>query len=251
MNVVIVEDELHTSQMLCEIIERNEGFVVTKRLESVVEAVPYLADNLDTIDLLFFDIQLADGKSFEILKHVDITVPVIFCTAYEEFSMEAIQNNGINYILKPFRESEIITALEKYKKLFAGNGHTKTAAVQLQQIGAPSYQQNFLTQFRGQTLIKNIHEVALFCIEYETVYLYTLKGERFPIYKKIDYLESVCDPVMFFRINRKMLVHKTAIKAIEPIENRKVALILPIKTTFSPIVSRLKVSSFKKWLING
>ncbi|AWH86353.1 DNA-binding response regulator [Flavobacterium album] len=246
MNVVIVEDEQHTARLLHEIIESNEGFTVIQHLESIAEAVAYLACNSTRIDLLFFDIQLSDGKSFEIFKHVDITIPVIFCTAYDEFSLQAIQNNGINYILKPFRAEEIAASLDKYKKLFLQT--IKTRPLQMENELPTAYQQNFLTQYRGRTIIKSVEEIAAFCIEFETVYLYTFKNEKSPLYKNLEYIDSVCDPGDFFRINRKMLINKKAIKSFEALESRKVVLNLTISIEYNVIVSRLKVPRFKKWL---
>ncbi|MFP9115913.1 LytR/AlgR family response regulator transcription factor [Flavobacterium sp. RHBU_3] len=249
MNVVIVEDEQHTARLLHEIIESNEGFTVIQHLESIAEAVTYLACNSSGVDLLFFDVQLADGKSFEIFKHVDITVPVIFCTAYEEYSLQAIQSNGINYILKPFRDEEVTLALEKYKKLFSQINKAKP--IQIKEEITIDYQQSFLTQYRGRTIIKRIEEIAAFCIEFETVYLYTFKNEKLPLYKNLEYIDSVCNPGYFFRVNRKMLINRKAIKDFEPLENRKIELKLTISIEYIIIVSRLKVSRFKKWLEKG
>ena len=96
MNVLIVEDESHTAALLKEIIEQDHNFMVIEKLESVEEAVNYLSKYQQNLDLLFFDIQLADGKSFEIFKHIDVVVPVIFCTAYDEYTLQAIKNNGID-----------------------------------------------------------------------------------------------------------------------------------------------------------
>ena len=246
MNVVIVEDEQYTARLLHEIIEDNEGFIVIQHLESIAEAVAYLGCNSTNIDLLFFDIQLADGKSFEIFKHVDVSIPVIFCTAYNEFGLQAIQNNGINYILKPFRKEEVALALDKYKKLFLQVNNV--IPIQIKEEISVDYQQNFLTQYRGRTIIKSVEEIAAFCIEFETVYLYTFKNEKLPLYKNLEYIDSVCNPAYFFRINRKMLINKKAIKSFETLESRKVALRLTICIPQAVIVSRLKVSRFKKWL---
>lgn len=127
MNVLIIEDELHTAALLREIIEQDGDFIVIKTLESITDAVQYLSKYQQNLDLLFFDIELADGQSFEIFKHIDITVPVVFCTVYDEYTLEAIKNNGIDYILKPFKESEIQNALSKYKRLLS-NLKVKTAS---------------------------------------------------------------------------------------------------------------------------
>ncbi|MEM1320489.1 MAG: LytTR family DNA-binding domain-containing protein [Bacteroidota bacterium] len=248
MNVLIVEDESYTASLLQEIIEQDADFFVTQKLESVVEAVEYLSKYQKNLDLLFFDIQLADGRSFEIFKHIDVVVPVIFCTAYDEFSLQAIKNNGIDYILKPFKESEIHSALQKYKKLLSNLQPKQPVAIDFQPNPKKTYQQSFLAQYREKTIIKNIEEVALFYVEAETVYLYTFKGEKFALFKKMEYLESACDPAQFYRINRQMLVNRTAILSFEPYFNRKIILQLKIKCADQVIVSRLKVSPFKKWL---
>ncbi|MEO1514086.1 MAG: LytTR family DNA-binding domain-containing protein [Bacteroidota bacterium] len=248
MNVLIVEDELHTSLLLQEIIEQDEDFIVVEKLESVVETVQYLSKYQKNLDLLFFDIQLADGHSFEIFKHVDVTVPVVFCTAYDEYAMNAIKSNGIDYILKPIDDEAIHEALKKYKKLFTNPKSKQPALVHFPSQEPVSYQQNFLTQHREKTLIVKAEEIALFSVQNETVYLHTFEGKKFPLFKKLEYIESVCDPKHFFRINRQMLVSRRAVVSFEPYFNRKVAVELPIKWEEPVIVSRLKVSPFKEWL---
>lgn len=246
MNILIVEDESHTAALLQEIIEQDADFIVMEKLESVVEAVQYLGKYQKNIDLLFFDIQLADGKSFEIFKHVDVITPIVFCTAYDEYTLQAIKNNGIDYVLKPFKEEEIHQALQKYKRLIA-NLQPK-APVYIQTNAPKTYQQSFLTQYREKSIVKRVEEVALFSVELETVYLYTFAGEKYPLYKKMEYIESVCDPNQFFRINRQMLVNRMAVTAFEPYFNRKIVLQLKVKASEEAIVSRLKVSNFKEWL---
>lgn len=248
MNVLIVEDEAHTASLLQELIEQDGDFLVTQKLESVVEAVEYLSKYQRNLDLLFFDIQLADGHSFEIFKHVDVLVPVVFCTAYDEYTLQAIKNNGIDYLLKPFKDEEIHAALAKYKRMRANLQAKQPAPFQPPGERAKAYQQHFLTQFREKSVVKRVEEVALFLVEFENVYLYTFSGEKLPLFKKLEYIESVCDPQQFFRINRQMLVNREAILSFEPYFNRKIILNLRIQLDKQAIVSRLKVSPFKEWL---
>ena len=248
MNILIVEDESHTASLLQEIIEQDEDFMVIQKLESVVETVEYLNKYQKNIDLLFFDIQLADGHSFEVFKHVDVTVPVVFCTAYDEYSLQAIKNNGIDYVLKPFKEEEIHQALQKYKRLIRNLQSKTPQPYYLQTEPEKKYQESFLTQYREKSIVKRVDEIALFYVEYETVFIYTISGEKFPLYKKLEYIESVCDPQQFFRINRQMLVNRAAIKSFEPYFNRKIILDIQAKLEDKAIVSRLKVTPFKEWL---
>ena len=248
MNVLIVEDESHTATLLQEIIEQDEEFLVIEKLESVIETVEYLSMYQKNIDLCFFDIQLADGKSFEVFKNIDVVVPIVFCTAFDEYSLQAIKSNGIDYVLKPFKEDEIHKALQKYKRLIANLQSRHLAPIKIETDQNKNYQQNFLTQFREKTIVKHVEEVALFSVENETVYLYTFTGEKFSLLKKMEYLESVCDPNQFFRINRQMLINRSTINSFEPFSNRKIVLQLKINLKDQAILSRLKVSSFKKWL---
>ncbi|MEO0899463.1 MAG: LytTR family DNA-binding domain-containing protein [Bacteroidota bacterium] len=250
MNVLIIEDETFTSSLLQEIIEQDNDFIVLEKLESVVDSVQYLQRYQRNIDLIFLDIHLADGLSFEIFKHVDVEVPVVFCTAYDEYPLQAIKNNGIDYILKPFKEEEIHKTLQKYRRLISSVQSKNSIPVQFTDPSEKKYQQSFLTNYRGKTIVKLVKEVALFYVENELVYLYSLAGERFPLAKKLEYVESVCDPDQFFRINRQMLVNRSAIKAFEPYFNRKIVLQLSITLEEKPVVSRLKVSPFKDWLEN-
>lgn len=248
MNVLIVEDELHTASLLQEIIEQDDEFIVVAKLESVEESIQYLHKQQKHLDLLFFDIQLADGHSFEIFKHIDIRVPVVFCTAYDEYGLQAIKNNGIDYVLKPFKEEQIHQALQKYKRLRSSLQSKQVPYLPISIPQEPRYQQHFLTHYREKTLVIRTEEIALFAVEFENVYCYTFGGEKYPLLKKMDYIESACDPHQFFRINRQMLVNRAAITAFEPYFNRKIVLQLRISLTEKAIVSRLKVTAFKAWL---
>ncbi|MEM6395840.1 MAG: LytTR family DNA-binding domain-containing protein [Bacteroidota bacterium] len=249
MNVLIVEDELHTSNLLKEIIEQDRDFMVVNQIESVEETVGYLSKYQQNIDLLFFDIQLADGKSFEIFKHIDVITPVVFCTAYDSYTLEAIKNNGIDYVLKPFKEVEIRSALDKYKRLLQSLAQKQKASpVQFPRESTQAYQSHFLSQLRDKSIVIKAEDVALFIVENEVVYLYTLDGKKYPIFKKLEYLEEVCDPQKFFRVNRQMLIHRSSITGFEPYFNRKVVVSVSIKLSKQIVVSRLKVSPFKKWL---
>lgn len=247
MNVLIVEDEAHTAALLKEIIEQDDDFIVINTLESIIDTVQYLSKYQRNLDLLFFDIELADGKSFEIFKHVDINVPVIFCTAYDEYTLQAIKNNGIEYLIKPFKETEIHESLAKYKRLLTTINTRRLPNIEFHHQESQT-QKVFLAQYREKTVIKNVEEIALFSVEYETVYLYTFDGKKYPMFKKLEYIESVCDSNQFFRINRQMLVNLNAVVSFEPYFNRKIILELTIKTEEKPVVSRLKVTAFKEWL---
>ncbi|MGC3979354.1 MAG: LytTR family DNA-binding domain-containing protein [Paludibacteraceae bacterium] len=250
MNILIVEDEIHTAQLLKEIIEHDKEFMVVNTVDSIVDTISFLDKYRQNIDLIFLDINLSDGHSFEIFKHIDIRIPVVFCTAYDEFTLQAIKNNGIDYILKPFKDQEIYDALSKYKQLVGAIrekillSFTATSS----QNAVCKYQESFLTQQREKSFILYTKDVALFVIEFETVYCYTFDNKKHPVFKNLDYIESVCNPQQFFRINRQMLINRASIVSIEPYFNRKATLHLNINIGEKPIVSRLKVTPLKEWI---
>lgn len=248
MNVLIVEDETDTAALLRDMIEQHLDFKVVELLDSVMETVGYLSEPNTHLDLLFLDIQLADGISFEIFKHVDVSVPVIFCTAYDDYPFQAIKNNGIDYILKPFKDEDISQALSKYMKLFGSNNKQDQPTLPLVMGEKELYQQNFLVQYRQETIVKHVEDVALFSIENDQLYLYSTEGKRYAFFKTLEYVESVCNPTQFFRVNRSTLVNRNTVKGFEPIAHRKIALSLSIGVPYEVQVSRLKVSAFKNWL---
>lgn len=251
MNVFIVEDEKHTADLLIEVIEQDSDFLVTKVASSITEAVHYLGKHQRKLDLLFLDIHLADGHSFEIFKHIDIYIPVIFCTAYDEYSLQAIKNNGINYILKPFKEEDIHDALTRFKKLVGTIQDKNLQILANTTIPTTTYQESFLAQLREKSIVIYTDDIAIFTIENETVYLHTFQGKRYPLFKNLEYIESVCSPNQFFRVNRQMLVNRKAVISIESYFGRKLAVSLNIKLPNTVVVSRLKVSDFKAWLEKG
>jgi DNA-binding LytR/AlgR family response regulator len=245
MNILLVEDEQHTAALLKDIIEENDSFFVVEIVESIVDAVDYLIKYQKNLDLLFFDIQLSDGLSFEIFKHVDINTPVVFCTAYDDYAMDAIKNSGIDYVLKPFKSEDIHNALTKYQK-FVGSLQSKTP-IDFKQ-NKVEYQRYFLCQFKQKTIVVKREDIAYFSIENEITYLHSFESKRYPIFKNLEHIESATPPKEFFRINRQMLLNRNAVESYEPYFNRKIVLNLTVKTEDKPVVSRLKVSEFKKWL---
>jgi DNA-binding LytR/AlgR family response regulator len=253
MNVLIIEDEPHTAQLLKEIIEQDNEFIVINSLDSIADTVSFVSKQYRNIDLIFLDINLADGHSFEIFRHIDISIPIVFCTAYDEFTLQAIKNNGIDYILKPFKDEEIQNALNRFKQL-VGNIRNKIIPAftnALSQSNSSTYQESFLTQQKAKSVVVYTKDIAIFAIEHETVYLYTFDKNKYPVFKNMEYIESVCDPKQFFRINRQMLLNRNNVISIEPYFNRKVITHLKVNADEKAIVSRLKVSPFKEWIETG
>jgi two-component system response regulator LytT len=247
MNVLIVEDEQHTARLLQEIIEKQGEFLVVEIVDSIVQAVNFLAKHQDKLDLMFFDIHLADGLSFEIFNHIEVSTPIIFCTAYDEYALKAIKSNGIDYILKPYEDQEIESALKKYESLVTRITPKYSSFLKSRN----TYQQHFLCQSKEQTILIRAKNIVCFSYNNQNTYIYTFDRKRYHIFMKLEQLEAVVDPDSFFRINRQVIVSKNGVVSYEPYFNRKIILKLSIEVDERPIVSRLKVSDFKKWLISS
>lgn len=263
MNVLILEDEAITAEELrhyvCDIDPTIE---VVAMLETMEDAVEYLNTH-PSPDLIFSDIQLADGLSFEVFSQVPVHCPVIFCTAFDEYAIQAFAANGIDYVLKPFDRKAIAHSLEKFRALRtyfqrdtlqpepAPVSIPSTLYEPLQRLIdqlRPSRRTSFLVNFRGKYVPVSVSEAAFFYTENEIVWLYKTSGEKFAIDYKLDELETLLDPAQFFRANRQFIVRFESIQEFEPYFNRKLAVKLHPASPEPVIVSKAKAGEFMRWL---
>jgi len=252
MNILIIEDEPRTAKLLKEfILALDETNNVLDICDSVESTVHFLQHTTHRIDLLFMDIQLADGNSFDIFRQSPITAPVIFCTAYEDHLLEAFKANGIDYILKPFHEKDIEQAFHKLDQLRNSLLLTPTLPARLEQALANRPRTSFLVKFREKMYPVAVRDIAAVALENEVVYLYTFNKDKHAVFRPIDDVEATLDPQSFFRINRQMILNREAILEMEPFFNRRVIVTLKITTSERPLVSRLKVTSFLEWVEKG
>lgn len=236
MRILIVEDEPKTARLLRElVIEVDETSEVLSVCDSIRSTIAWLEGPGPKPDLIFMDIHLADGLSFEVFGKTRVEVPVVFCTAFEEYSLQAFKSSGIDYILKPFRKEDIQAAFAKVAQLKRSLG------------GVPVHN-SFLVRYRDKMYPVAVKDIALVAFEQEITYLYTFDGEKHPLFKGIDEVDSALDRARFFRINRQMVVNREAIKEIEPYFNRKVLVHINASPSEKPVVSRLKVTDFLKWV---
>jgi two-component system, LytTR family, response regulator LytT len=252
MNILIIEDEKKTAVMLRDIIEQHADRLVVRVCESIEESVAYLLKNQSKLDLIFMDIQLADGLSFEIFNQVQINIPVIFCTAFDDYTLKAFKNNGIDYILKPFKDEDIQYAFTKVNLLKENFTHKAFKPIDINQLIVRESipQTSFLVHHREKMYPFQVSDIALVYLDNETVYLLNFNADKFPVAKTLDQIESTISPKQFYRINRQMIVNRKAIKDIEPYFNRKMVVHLAVSFPEKAIVSRLKVSPFLEWIEN-
>ena len=250
MNILIIEDEKKTAVLLRDMIETHAQRLVVNVCESIEESVAYLLKNQSKLDLIFMDIQLADGLSFDIFNQVQIKIPVVFCTAYDDYTLKAFKNNGIDYILKPFKDEDIEQAFAKVERLKANFSTTAFDSIVLKNILHPELvlQTSFLVRYREKMIPLPISDIAFVWLENEMVSMLNIKGEKYQIAKTLEQIEQAVSTKDFFRINRQMIVSRTAIKDIEPYFHRKVVVHLTVVIPEKAIVSRLKVSPFLEWI---
>lgn len=251
MKILIVEDEHKTAQLLKELIESHADYSVVATCDSVEAAVHYLQLHQHHLDVVFMDIQLSDGQSFDIFDRVTVNLPVVFCTSYDEFMLKAFQNNGIGYILKPFNENDIHQAILKVEDI--KNSFVKHSFENLKELigKEKTYKTSFLIRFRDKIYPILVSDIAFVYLESESAYLYNFKGEKHPILKTLDELENLIPPNQFHRINRQMIINRNAIKEIETYFNQRIVVHLNISIPEQAIVPRLKVAPFLSWLENG
>lgn len=252
MRVLIVEDEAMAARRLTSELEKLEpGIQILQKLDSVKRVVKWLEEN-DLPDLIFLDIQLADGLSFEIFEKTQVEAPVIFTTAFDEYAIKAFKVNSIDYLLKPIDPEELSGALAKFKARRAPSPAQPAFDMSMIQRAMEMMTRNYKERFVVK-IGEHIHTIATadtacFFSQEKATYLQTLERNRFIIDYTLEQLEQLVDPERFFRINRKYLVSLEAVKDIVTYSNSRLRLILKHTDDMDAIVSRDKVQDFKRWL---
>ncbi len=249
MNYIIIEDERLSAERLAGMINRLfPDFILLKTLDSVKSAVKWLSSN-EQPSLAFFDIQLADGLSFEIFEQVSVEFPVIFTTAFNEYAIKAFKVNSIDYLLKPIDEDELKSAVKKFQS--NTNKPVKieneAIAMALSQL-TNNYKSRFLIKVGDHLRMVEVDEIALFISMEKSTFLRTYKGRDYGIEFTLEQIESLVDPKKFFRVNRKFVVDIKSIQDIIAYSNSRLKIKLAVVTDEDVIVSRERVGEFKEWL---
>ena len=243
MKIVIIEDEpLMAKDLAASIRAAEPSARVVATLSSVREAIGFFRDQPPP-DLIFSDIQLGDGLSFTIFEAYEQTIPVIFCTAYDEYALEAFRAAGIDYILKPFSSKDIAAALAKYRS-FRG---TIPSYKEISQSFGNRKQQNILVFVKEKIVPVDISDIALFYLHNEVTRLVTFGKQQYIVNRPLEELERVIAG-RFYRVNRQFLVNRRAIKDVSQYFGRKLLLNLSIPFDEKVTVGRLKANDFLDWL---
>jgi len=253
MKIVIIEDEQLTANDLAATIRSVEPETeITAILGSVKEALNYFGKDVK-VDLIFSDIQLGDGLSFEIFTKLKITTPVIFCTAFDEYAINAFKTNGIDYILKPFTTKIVEAALQKYHQLqqtFSQNAVQYEAVLKALMINSAPATTNILIHYKDKILPIKTDEIALFYVENEITHLLTFDKREYTVNKNLEDLEYTIGKG-FFRVNRQFLLNRNAVLDASRYFSRKLSvnIVVPFKETIT--VSKERTPQFLAWLESG
>lgn len=249
MKVLIVEDEGIAADRLIQLLNQLDSAIeIVEHLDSVKSVVAWFQTN-ETPDLAFFDIQLADGLSFEIFKQIEVNCPIIFTTAYDQYAIEAFKVNSIDYLLKPMMESDLQRALDKFQKQKQPAPSVDVSALmQLMQQQSKTYKERFVIKVGEHLKTVLTEDVEIFLSENKATYLLSRDSKRYIIDFTLDQIQDAIDPKSFFRINRKYLIHIDGIKDIITYSNSRLKLELHHFNADDLIVSREKVTLFKDWL---
>jgi len=250
MKVLIIEDEKAVSELLIRFVKKIDNeIVVLDVLVSIESAIHWLNTQIEP-DLIFMDVKLPDGNSFQIFDNVIIEAPIIFTTGYDEFALQAFKVNSIDYLLKPINPVELKQSIEKYKRLIQKQDSPQITDAASGKINSDAYKLRFLVKAGKAYKTVNVKDVAFFNVEDKLTFLYTNQNVRYLIDNTLDEIAKSLNPNSFFRINRQYLIHFSNIESIENYFNNRLLLELKIKPRQNEqvLVSSKKISEFKIWL---
>ena len=254
MKVLIIEDEIPAAEKLERYLKRYDHTIeVVDKLNSINSSISWLQKSQDTIDLIFMDIQLLDGKSFEIFDQVQIQKPIIFITAFDEYAIDAFKVNSIDYLLKPITFDDLTGALEKLQqmKVNLGGSHKEPQLdinTMLSQLQQKSYKNRFMVKLGEHIKSITTDKIEFFYAEGRNVYLVTHENRKFIIDFKLEDLEEMLDPENFFRANRTFIMNIDGITDVVVYSNSRLKIIPRLDYDKEIIVCRDKVAPFKEWM---
>ena len=253
MKIVIIEDEMFTAEDLASTIkELRNNYEVVKILPSIKEAKSYFDKHSD-FNLIFSDIHLGDGLSFEIFNSNSIKVPVIFCTAHDNYAIDAFKANGIDYILKPVNKKNVLDAIEKFERLSAPVNEVNSGMeklLNLFNLKSSQSDKSILVHIKDKIIPIKLEEIAVFFIHNETTTILDFKGKTFSIQENLEEIESF-NSTHFFRANRQFIVNRKAVKDVAQHFSRKMILNLNLPFSEQILISKEKTPLFLNWLKNN
>lgn len=248
MKALIIEDETLASRHLLHVLDEVGNINVIGTIESISESIEWFRNN-DFPDIVFMDIHLADGIAFEIFNHINITCPIVFTTAYDEYALKAFKVNSVDYLLKPIEVSDVQAALKKIKALSGSESMHNTISGLVDFFRKEQkYKTHFLIPAKGDKLMPlRVNDLACFQIDAGVVKALTFDNRSFHFDYTLDDLSEMLDPYSFFRANRQFIISRDAIKDVDLWFSGKLALNLKVNTSCKIVISKARVPDFKSW----
>jgi DNA-binding LytR/AlgR family response regulator len=250
IQILIFEDEESAARSLQKALGKlipSGEFEVVAVLETLRESRAFFEKHPDP-DLIFMDIQLSDGLSFELFDFYRPSCPIIFTTAYSEYAIKAFEHNGLHYLLKPIQDKDLKSALQRFEQNRKVE-HPEPALKDLLKHFRPTPSKEHFLVYAGESMrLIPTEEIALFAVKEKAVWLYTLKGEQFRLSQRLEEIQSELAAQAFYRANRQMLIHKKAIVKIDLYFNQKLLVQVKPDPKLQVIISKEKASDFKAWL---
>ncbi|MDP4261111.1 MAG: LytTR family DNA-binding domain-containing protein [Bacteroidota bacterium] len=250
MQVIIIEDEIPAANRLAKMLQAiSDEMEIIKKIDSIESAVKFLR-SADNVDLIFMDIQLADGLSFDIFQQTEVRSPVIFTTAFDQYTLKAFKVNSIDYLLKPIDETELQQAVDKYRQLYhkKENGFSDKILKLVQEMNTARYKERLLIK-RGQQLSYLKIEATAYCYaDGKLCYAVDFSSNKYLLENNLSQLEEQLQPTKFYRINRQLLVNIEAVNKVHTWIGGRLKLELLPSTRADTVVSRERVNGFKEWL---
>lgn len=250
MRAVVIEDEIPAAKRLIKMLESiDDEMEIVSKMDSVESAVRYFNQS-PAIDIVFMDIQLADGISFDIFQQAEVNCPVIFTTAFDQYTLKAFKVNSVDYLLKPIDEAELRNAVRKYKNFYQQKteGLSEQIRSMVQQMVTVGYKEHLLIK-RGQQLSYLKIESTAYCYaDGKLCYAVDFNSNKYLLENNISQLEEQLDPQKFFRINRHLLVNIESISKVHTWLGGRLKLELKLDSLADTVVSRERVNDFKAWL---
>ena len=253
INIILVEDEVYNLRLLEEMIKKiRPGWKVEKTFDSVMGTVNWLQENPHP-DLLFMDIQLADGLCFSVFDQVEVKSMVIFTTAYDNYAIRAFKVNSIDYLLKPFKEKDLEAAIEKFENFRflsgdTGKKHDYSEILEAVRKGEKKYRKRFLVSKGDGFFTLTTNDIAYFYSESRITTAVTFTRQNHVVDYSLEAIEEELDPECFFRVNRQLIVNVRSIDRVDNYFAGKLKVRLNPSFHNEVTVSRLKAGDFKVWL---
>lgn len=248
MKAVILEDEELNAERLVQLLKQVVPEVeVVGMVESVADGVAWFSDSNNYADVIFMDIQLSDGNCFEIFNQVQVRTPIIFTTAYDKFALQAFKVHSVDYLLKPIDSSDLRRALEKLS-YFRDQPNQHFDVTKIAEAFYKKENTRFLGKTNNQLVYVKAKDIAYVYFSDGITKAVTFDSQKVPLDYSLDQMEKMLNRVLFFRINRKMIIHIDAIKKINTYYNSRLVLQLVPGVEKDTVVSRERVNIFKSWL---